>query len=267
LGQPFVAINCAAIPENLLESELFGHTKGAFTGATANRVGKFEAANKGTLFLDEIGDMSLPLQAKMLRVLQEGKIEPVGSNKSHDIDVRIVAATNRDLAKMAAENQFREDLFYRLNVIRLDLPPLRERGGDVEILARHFLAKSATSKTVAREFSPAAVQLLRQHNWPGNIRELENLMMRLVLLTSNEVVEPEDIKPLLGGGVLRKTTGDGAGGSDVVRPLGVVEREAITAALAKFDGNRTAAAQALGIAVRTLQYKIKEYQQAGFDVG
>jgi Nif-specific regulatory protein len=267
LGQPFVAINCAAIPENLLESELFGHTKGAFTGATANRIGKFEAANKGTLFLDEIGDMSLPLQAKMLRVLQEGKIEPVGSNKSHDIDVRIVAATNRDLAKMATENQFREDLFYRLNVIRVDLPPLRERGGDIEILARHFLARSATSKTVAREFSPAALQLLRQHNWPGNIRELENVMTRLVLLASNEIVEPEDIKPLLGGGVLRKTAADGAGGGDVVRPLDVLEREAIKAALAKFDGNRTAAAQALGIAVRTLQYKIKEYQQAGFDIG
>jgi len=271
LGKPFVALNCAAIPENLLESELFGHTKGAFTGATANRAGKFEAAHQGTLFLDEIGDMSLPLQAKMLRVLQEGCVEPLGSNAVHPVDVRVVAATHHDLVRAVEENQFREDLFYRLNVIRIELPPLRERGDDVALLARHFLEKVRSSRTLVRDFSSDALDVLRAHSWPGNIRELENFVLRLSLLCGKEVADRNDVAPLLAGGLPGK--GPAAPSPPAahpepatvpgVRPLEEIERRAILDALRQHEGNRTAAAQALGISVRKLQYKIKEYQQAG----
>jgi len=273
LGHPFVALNCAAIPEALLESELFGHVKGAFTGAQANKIGKFEAADSGTLFLDEIGDMALPLQAKILRVLQEGTFEPVGGNKPKDCDVRIVAATNRNLGRMVQEGTFREDLFYRLNVIVLELPALRERRSDVPMLLRHFLEKCRTAKTAVREFSPEALALLQEHPWPGNIRELENCVLRITLLTSNPIVQPEDVRPLLEGGALPRAAATVAGAetaaasvSGGVRSLDDLEREAIVAALGRYDGNRTAAAHALGISVRKLQYKIKEYQQAGIAI-
>jgi transcriptional regulator with GAF, ATPase, and Fis domain len=265
LGQPFVALNCAAIPEQLLESELFGYAKGAFTGAQANKIGKFEAADGGTLFLDEIGDMSLPLQAKILRVLQEGTLEPLGSNQLKEVDVRIVAATNRDLAKMVQDGAFREDLYYRLNVIVLELPPLRERQGDIERLAEHFLKKCTTGKTPVREFSPEALGLMRAYSWPGNIRELENCVLRLSLLTTHEVVTAADVQPHLGGHpVMRQPGAETPRGG--VRPLDETEREAILAALEHCGGNRTAAAHALGISVRTLQYKIKEYQALGIRV-
>jgi two-component system NtrC family response regulator len=266
LGQPFVTLNCAAIPEQLLESELFGYMKGAFTGAATNKIGKFEAADRGTLFLDEIGDMTFPLQAKMLRVLQEGTFEPLGSNKSKQVDVRIVAATNRNLAKMVEDGTFREDLYYRLNVIVLELPPLRDRRPDIPRLAEHFLEKCRNGKTAVREFSTEAMAMLQMYPWPGNIRELENCILRLALLTANEVVQPSDVRPLIeatgpskGGGVAAAATVV----TDVVRKLEDLEREAIGHALGHFKGNRTAAASALGISVRTLQYKIKEYQQAG----
>jgi transcriptional regulator with PAS, ATPase and Fis domain len=265
LGQAFVALNCAAIPEQLLESELFGYVKGAFTGAQNNKVGKFEAADHGTLFLDEIGDMSLPLQAKILRVLQEGTLEPLGSNKMREVDVRIVAATNRNLAKMVQDGAFREDLYYRLNVIVLDLPPLRDRQSDIPRLAEHFLEKCSTGKTRVREFSPEAMQLMQAYAWPGNIRELENCVLRLALLTLHEVVTAPDVQPLLGGHpVMRQQAADAP--RTGVRPLDEIEREAILAALEHCGGNRTAAAHALGISVRTLQYKIKEYQALGIRV-
>jgi Nif-specific regulatory protein len=272
LGHPFVAMNCAAIPEALLESELFGHVKGAFTGAQANKMGKFEAADGGTLFLDEIGDMALPLQAKILRVLQEGTFEPVGGNKPRECDVRIVAATNRNLARMVQDGKFREDLFYRLNVIVLELPSLRERKSDVPMLIEHFLEKCRTAKTAVREFSPAAMALLQEHPWPGNIRELENCVLRITLLTSNPVVQPDDLRPLLEGGPRPRAASEGgdgavgAGAAASVRSLDDLEREAIVTALGRYDGNRTAAAHALGISVRKLQYKIKEYQQAGIAI-
>jgi len=266
LGRAFVALNCAAIPEQLLESELFGYVKGAFTGAQANKVGKFEAADGGTLFLDEIGDMSLPLQAKILRVLQEGTLEPLGSNKVRAVDVRIVAATNRNLAKMVQDGAFREDLYYRLNVIVLDLPPLRARPGDIPHLAAHFLVKCTTGKTQVREFSPEAMALMQAYAWPGNIRELENCVLRLALLTTHEVVTAADVQPLLGGHpVMRPQQGTEALRPGL-RPLDEIEREAILAALGHCGGNRTAAAHALGISVRTLQYKIKEYQALGIRV-
>jgi Nif-specific regulatory protein len=268
LGHPLVTLNCAAIPEHLLESELFGHVKGAFTGAQGNKLGKFEAADKGTLFLDEIGDMSFPLQAKILRALQEGVIEPVGSNKSREVDVRIVAATNRNLAHMVEEGTFREDLYYRLNVIVLDLPPLRERRGDIPKLVQHFLTKCTTGKTRAREFSGDAMQLLQAYGWPGNIRELENCIMRVALLAPHEIVQMDDVKPLLEGVTplaARQAAAAATVVQDVVK-LDDLEQQAILAALQHFDGNRTAAAQALGISVRKLQYKIKEYQQAGVTV-
>ena len=273
LGQPLVALNCAAIPENLLESELFGYTKGAFTGAQTNKIGRFEAAHKGTLFLDEIGDMSLPLQAKMLRILQEGKFEPLGSNKTKEVDVRIVAATNRNLAQMVEEGSFREDLYYRLNVIVLDLPPLRDRGDDIATLAQFFLDKVQTTKTLACRFSAEAMRLMQAHPWPGNIRELENFVMRLALLTTHEEVGPEDVRPFLQDGGISPSavTGEASGRAaatveGAVRPLEQLERDAILHALQEYEGNRTAAAQALGISVRKLQYKIKEYQQAGISV-
>lgn len=276
LGQPLVALNCAAIPENLLESELFGYTKGAFTGAQTNKIGRFEAANGGTLFLDEIGDMSLPLQAKMLRILQEGKFEPLGSNKTKQVDVRIVAATNRNLAQMVEEGKFREDLYYRLNVIVLDLPPLRERGNDIAVLAQFFLDKVRTSKTQASRFSPEAIQLMKAHPWPGNIRELENFVMRLVLLTTHDEIAADDVRPFLYDGGAAPGAGSTADASGTqptakvevgVRPLDLLERDAILHALQEYEGNRTAAAHALGISVRKLQYKIKEYQQQGIAVG
>ena len=268
LGHPLVTLNCAAIPESLLESELFGYMKGAFTGAQTNKMGKFEAADKGTLFLDEIGDMSLPLQAKILRVLQEGIVEPLGSNKTREVDVRVVAATNRNLAQMVEEGTFREDLYYRLNVIVLDLPPLRERRGDIPRLALHFLEKCRTGKMQAREFSPEAEHVLQAYNWPGNIRELENCVMRVALLTPHETVQPEDIKPLLEGitPVTRQAAAAATLAQSAVCRLEELERQAILAALSHYEGNRTAAAQALGISVRKLQYKIKEYQEAGISI-
>ena len=194
--QPFHAENCAAVPANLLESELFGHVKGAFTGAIADRKGTFRSAHKGTVFLDEIGDMPLEMQSKLLRVLQDGEVRPVGSNKSSKVDVRLVAASNKDLAAMCAEKSFREDLYYRLNVITLKLPPLRERGADVELLARFFLARQAGELGRELELSPAALDLLRSWSWPGNVRELENEIQRAAVFAEG-LIEPDDLSPRL----------------------------------------------------------------------
>ena len=261
LGGPFVTLNCAAIPEQLLESELFGYMKGAFTGAQQNKIGKFEAADGGTLFLDEIGDMTFQLQAKILRVLQEGTFEAIGSNKTREVDVRVVAATNRNLSKMVQEGTFREDLFYRLKVIVLDLPPLRDRSSDVPALAHHFLEKCRTSKTATREFAPDALRLLQSYPWPGNIRELENAIMRVALLVSHPVVRAEDVGPLLEGSPSARPAA--AVVAPGIIPLEELEQSAILTALKHFSGSRTEASNALGISIRKLQYKIKEYQQKG----
>ena len=191
---PFVKVNCAALPENLLESELFGHEKGAFTNAIARHIGRFEMAHKGTIFLDEIGEVTLSVQTKLLRVLQEKQFERVGGSETLTVDVRVVAATNRDLDKAITEKEFREDLFYRLNVITLNLPPIRERGEDVEIFANHFLKVYAdeTGKRV-RGFSDEAMFELRSHAWPGNIREVENAIERAVILCNGEIIRPEHL--------------------------------------------------------------------------
>ena len=194
--KPFLAINCAAIPENLLESELFGHEKGAFTGANTQRVGKFEQCNGGTIFLDEIGDMSLPTQTKILRVLQNGTFERVGGNQSVKVDVRVIAATNKPLEKAVAEREFREDLFYRLNVVRIEIPPLRERKEDIRLLVNYFLKKIAQNhKQAPKSISEEALEFLEQYAWPGNVRELENVIQRAIVVTKGDVILPLDLPP------------------------------------------------------------------------
>jgi sigma-54 dependent transcriptional regulator len=196
--KPFMAENCAAVPENLLESELFGHVRGAFTGAAGDRQGHFTAANGGTVFLDEIGDMPLAMQAKLLRVLQEGEVRPVGSNKTHKVDVRVVAATNKDLAAMCKQGTFREDLWFRLNVVSLQLPALRERKGDVAHLAHFFLGRCNAETGRQVGLSVAALQVLEAQRWPGNVRELENVLRRASVFAKDEIL-PEDLGLKLGG--------------------------------------------------------------------
>ncbi len=188
-AQPFMAINCAAIPENLLESELFGHEKGAFTGASERRIGKFEQCDKGTIFLDEIGDMPLTTQTKILRVLQNGEFQRVGGNQTLHADVRVIAATNKEAERLVAEKKFREDLFYRLNVVRIHLPPLRERAEDIPVLVDYFLQKLGKHKGIA----PEALTLLQRHSWPGNVRELENVIERAAVMARGEALMPEDL--------------------------------------------------------------------------
>jgi transcriptional regulator with GAF, ATPase, and Fis domain len=191
---PLIPVNCAAIPEELLESELFGHERGAFTHAVRTRIGRFELANGGSIFLDEISEMSPALQVKILRVLQDHSFERIGGIKTIRVDIRVIAATNRDLEELVRQNRFREDLYYRLNVIPIRVPPLRERVSDIPLLTQHFLQTfSRTKKKPLKRLSPAAMDLIRQHPWPGNVRELENLMERLVILTEGEVIEVSDL--------------------------------------------------------------------------
>ena len=251
---PFVALNCAAIPETLLESELFGHEKGAFTGATQVRQGKFELAAGGTLFLDEIGELPLMLQAKFLRVLQERVFERVGGSREQRADVRIVAATNRDLGAEVRERRFREDLFYRLNVFPLALPPLRERGDGLPLLVEYLLGKAAEQiGRAAPEIMPDALQVLIRYDWPGNIRELQNVLERAVILSRGAITLahlPDLIPAVLPVALAADREGKG---------LRDLERDAIMDALAQCCNNRRLAAEKLGIAKRTLQYRLKEY--------
>ena len=259
----FVAQNCAAMPENLLESELFGHKKGSFTGATEDKKGLFELAHEGTLFLDEVGEMPIQLQAKLLRALQEGEIRPLGASKTKRVEVRIVAATNRDLEKEVAEGRFREDLFYRLRVFPLRLPPLRERREDIPVLAGHFLKRY--SEEFGRHvggFSQAGMELLSAYKWPGNVRELENEMQRLVIqVEDEEFVQPEHLSPRIrqAEGVVEK-----------VRPrkgtlkemMEEVEKHILREALAEHDNNKSATAKTLGITREGLHKKLKNYNMA-----
>lgn len=256
---PFVAINCSAIPETLLESELFGHAKGSFTGADKKKIGLFEEAQGGTLFLDEIGDMEPGLQAKLLRVLQERKIRPVGENKDVDIDVRVIAATHKDLKKMIKENLFREDLYYRLNVIPVQLPPLRHRKEDIPLLAQHFLEKyAAFNKTNARAFSPAALHVLMNHTWQGNVRELENMVERIVVMSAKSVIDDIDIP------TSESTSEDFYGSMTVDLPsMEDLEKRYIEFVLAKTGGKKDKASQILGINRRTLYRKEREYGFVG----
>jgi len=248
---PFVAVNCGGIPEGLLESELFGHMKGAFTGATESRAGFFQAADGGTIFLDEISETSLTMQVKLLRVLEDKQVLMVGSTKPRLVDVRIIAATNKDLPDILKKGVFREDLFYRLNVVAVHLPPLRERGEDVLVLARHFVAKlAAEAGRKPPDFSDQALQVLLHYNWPGNVRELQNVIQRLVVMTEGDVIDVHDLPTLLRFSALKQSSGG--------RTLADVESEHIRLVLAEVNGNKTKAAEILGIDRKTLREKLKE---------
>ncbi len=246
-ARKFVPVNVSAIPEGLLESELFGHVRGAFTGAHTTRRGLFDDAHEGTLFLDEIGDLSLTLQAKLLRVIQEQRIKPVGGNEEHDVDVRIVGATHRHLEQMVRSQQFREDLYYRLNVISISLPPLRERREDIPVLVRHFLAKyERDTGQPSPSFTPDSMQLLMQYTWPGNVRELENVVERAVLLSTHGVVTPDALPPRLHGRVTVPAAPAG------FVPLEDMIERYVHQVLEFTGGNRTRAAEILRISRRTL---------------
>jgi two-component system NtrC family response regulator len=273
-GGPFVAVNCAAIPPELLESELFGHVRGAFTGAAADRPGCFRAADRGVLLLDEIGDMALPVQAKILRALQQGEVTPVGSDRTVRVDVRVVAATHRDLAAAVRDGRFREDLYYRLDVLSIRVPPLRERLADIVPLAEHFLRRAAGGAT-PKALSAGAAQALLQHRWPGNARELRNLMERCQALVRHRVIEAADLD---GGRTAPDLAAAPAGGAaapaadgaapalppdwlDAELPAAVerLERLLIAQALARAQGNRAEAARRLGIHRQLLYRKLAQY--------
>jgi two-component system, NtrC family, response regulator AtoC len=269
----FTAINCAAIPEQLLESELFGHAKGAFTGATSDRPGLFELAHEGTLLLDEIGDLPLDLQAKLLRVLEEGELRRVGGREPRKVDVRVIAATAKPLEEAVERNEFRADLFYRLNVVRLHIPPLRERPEDVPALLTHFARQAATRLGHPVSITPSALDALTHHTWPGNVRELRNAVERAAVLGTGGPLEPRDfaLKNGNGNGNGRPETngarypngngaaphGDQGGPLDLKTQVEAVERQAILRALEASGGNRRQAASLLGISLRTLFYKMR----------
>jgi len=268
--KPFVKLNCAAIPEALLESELFGHEAGAFTGAKGRREGRFELADGGTLFLDEVGETSPAMQAKLLRVLQEGEFERVGGNRTIKVDVRVVAATNRDLRQEVAAGRFRADLLYRLDVVPITVPPLRERPDDVMPLARHFARPGL-------RFAPEAETALRSSRWPGNVRELQNVVQRLGILCAGDVVDGElarmHVAPGEGEAAVAPATpalepivalmARDPVGALVGKKLGDVERELVRRTLAHCGGNRTRTAEMLGIGVRTLFNRLQEMQPSG----
>lgn len=253
---PYVAVNCAALTETLLESELFGHEKGAFTGADRRREGRFLAADKGTIFLDEIGEMPLSMQVKLLRVIQEREIQRVGGDQTLKVDVRIVAATNRDLLAEVEAGRFRQDLYYRLNVVALALPPLRERKEDIPLLAAHFLAKFAVKNGKRiNGFTPEAMDRLLKHQWPGNVRELENAVERAVVLARGEYVSERELPPALSGG-----GGEGRPeGGFANLTLEALERLAILDALDAAGGNKSEAARRLGITRKTMHAKLAKY--------
>ncbi len=286
----FVALNCAALPEHLLESELFGHEKGAFTGAIAKKLGKFELASGGTILLDEISEMDLGLQAKLLRVLQEGEFDRVGGTETVRVDVRVLATTNRRLEETVEEGGFRQDLYYRLNVIPLKLPPLRERGGDILLLAEFFVSRFCRDYGLgALAFSKEAKDWLMAHDWPGNVRELQNLMERAVLLAGSGPIEIihflidgdnlpdfDDMEAESAPAGASASGAPAAAGAEAqavrvdkdghVLPLVELEKQAIMHSLGQTSGNRTQAAQLLGISVRTLRNKLNEYRKQGMDI-
>ncbi|MBI3851993.1 MAG: sigma-54-dependent Fis family transcriptional regulator [Verrucomicrobia bacterium] len=278
--QPFLAINCAAIPDNLLESELFGHEKGAFTGAAAQRIGKFEQCNHGTIFLDEIGDMTPATQTKILRVLQSGTFERVGGNQPIQVDVRVIAATNKPLEQAVAARRFREDLFYRLNVVRVQLPPLRERRDDVRLLVNYFLQKfSRDQQRPPKSISPGVIKALERYHWPGNVRELENVIQRALVVAKGDAILPGDLPPeITGQQILAATTAAVSTGEnhdlDALavqlfrwarqdnkrKVIPAVERELIIQALKETSGNQVQAARLLGITRATLRKRVEKFK-------
>jgi len=247
---PFVPINCGGIPESLLESELFGYVKGAFTGATESRAGFFQTADGGTIFLDEISETSLAMQVKLLRVLQDKEVAMVGTSSTRKVDVRVIAATNKNLYSLVEKGSFREDLFFRLNVITIEIPPLRERGDDILHLAGHFVEKYSTEfGKKAPRFSDEALQVLKNYYWPGNIRELQNVVQQIIVMSDNSVIEVPDLPSLMRFSALRKPGFD--------RTLAEVEAEYVRNVLASVDGNKTRAAEILGIDRKTLRKKLE----------
>jgi DNA-binding NtrC family response regulator len=269
---PLITVNCAAIPEELLETELFGHIKGSFTGAHATKVGKFDAANGGTIFLDEIGDMSPKLQVKILRVLQERRFEPVGSTKTHEVDVRIITATNRDLEEEVKQKRFREDLFYRLNVIPIRIPPLRERKSDIPILVQHFIQKfNKENGRHVEGFSRGAMNVAASYNWPGNVRELENAIERLVILKPGGQIEEGDLPKHMFSRAANGPSKDVAdqlisGAISFKEAVENYETELIVKALEQTEGNKNKAAALLGLNRTTLVEKIKRKGMLTSDV-
>ena len=258
---PFVPVNCAAIPRELLESELFGHEKGAFTGALTTKIGKFQLAHGGTIFLDEIGDLDLTLQGKILRVLQEKEIVRVGGTQTIKVDVRVIAATNQDLEQAIKEKRFREDLFYRLNVVPIFLPPLRERKEDIPLLVQHFLKKYHDSARKVIGISPAALQLLQDYNWPGNIRELENVLERALALETSSVISPENLPEEVRAGPKERVISDiSAPGLDITTIMDNLEKDLLLKALEKTHGVKTEAARLLNLSFRSLRYRLKKHK-------
>ncbi len=276
-AKPFVAINCAAIPDNLLEATLFGHEKGAFTGAHSAQAGKFEQADGGTLLLDEISEMPLSLQAKLLRVLQEREVERVGGKKPVQLDLRVLATSNRDMAAEVAAGRFREDLYYRLNVFPLPIPALRERPGDILPMARHFLSRQGERLGCQASIDDEAAELMRAHPWPGNARELDNAMQRALILATGGVIRADTLRLCLGSGAPRPPAGlaaepasfaalgasAAAGASSNMKDL---EREHILGTLKAMGGSRKKAVEKLGISERTLRYKLQQYREEGYPV-
>jgi DNA-binding NtrC family response regulator len=266
-NERFLAINCGAIPSDILESELFGHERGAFTGAVARKIGKFELSHRGTLFLDEISELYPELQVKLLRVLEERQVMRVGGSELIDVDFRLIAATNRDLEREVMEGRFREDLYYRLKVVTLRIPPLRERPGDLQQLSEHFLGIVCQEHgKPTKRLSPEALEMLARYPWPGNVRELRNVMESIVVFHQGEVVQPADL-PM----EVRESTALSVAAGGPVQAVGAetrtmadIERQAILETLARTGGHRAKAADLLGIGLRTLQRKLKEYKDEGF---
>ena len=252
--KPFIAVNCAAVPRELLEAEFFGHEKGAFTGAVSRRIGKFEEASTGTLFLDEIGDLELPLQAKILRAIQEKEIERIGGSKKIKIDIRLLASTNRDLKKDIQLKNFRADLYYRLNVVQIKLPPLRERKSDIPLLVTHFIDKfSQREDKHISSVAPEVMKILLEYSWPGNLRELENVIERAVVLTKKEIIDVRDIPSEIKNGIKGNSSGE------ALRSLKEMEIETVINAVNAFNGNKSKAARILGITRKAIYSRLKEF--------
>ena len=260
--KPFVSINCGAFTETLLESELFGYVKGSFTGATANRKGLFEAANRGTIFLDEIGEMSPAMQVKLLRVLQERKVRPVGSHDELEVDARVIAATNRDLANLVKEGTFREDVYYRVAVIPMALPPLRERGSDITELTEHFIAKFCQQTGRKLSISDKAMRLLEAYSWPGNVRELEHTIERAVALEPTEAIRPERLPEQVTNYSAARVSGAldfPDDGLNLMAHLDQLEKTYVLEALRRTEGNQTNAAELLKMSVRSLRHLLDKH--------